>query len=149
MAAIASAQHDMHDMHQMGDMAGMHHEEHGTMNDAGMFLMEQASGTSMNPRSWRMPNFQISSPASSDEITLRIGSSVPPVNDGFAFQRSTRAFFRCFSAGLGSCPNLLDAVEEQVPAVLLVKRHRIVVAKPGGFYPGSDQYPTIEEVGSR
>lgn len=45
----------------MPDMAGMHHdnpaaqrEDRGAMNEAGMFLMEQASGTSMNPRSWPM-----------------------------------------------------------------------------------------------
>jgi hypothetical protein len=47
--------HDMKDMPGMKDMAGMHHDGHGDMNEAGMFLMEQASGTSMNPRSWRMP----------------------------------------------------------------------------------------------
>ena len=42
-------------------MAGMDHSQmpgmnHGTgMNEAGMFLMRQASGTSMNPQSWPMP----------------------------------------------------------------------------------------------
>ena len=34
-------------------MPGMAHM--GGMNAAGMFLMDQASGTSMNPRSWPMP----------------------------------------------------------------------------------------------
>jgi len=33
-------------------MPGMNH---GDMNEAGMFLMSMASGTSMNPESWRMP----------------------------------------------------------------------------------------------
>jgi hypothetical protein len=50
-----------------------------------------------------------------------------PVNDRFAFQRSTRASFRFFPRGFRACPHLLDTVEEQIAAVFLVKRHRIVV----------------------
>lgn len=42
-----------HEMAGMSDMPGM---DHGTqMNDAGMYLMNMASGTSMNPQSWSMP----------------------------------------------------------------------------------------------
>ena len=37
----------------MDGMEGMHH--HMASNAAGDFLMEQASGTSMNPKSWMMP----------------------------------------------------------------------------------------------
>jgi hypothetical protein len=74
---------------------------------------------------------------------LRIGTSMPPVNDGFTLQRRTRAFFRVFSAGFGTCPNLLNTVEEQVAAMFLVEWHRIVVAEPGSFDPGSDQNPAI------
>jgi hypothetical protein len=41
-------------MSGMHNMSGMHH--HGMqMNQAGTFLMAQASGTSMNPLSWQMP----------------------------------------------------------------------------------------------
>jgi hypothetical protein len=40
--------HHMHHMHHMGDMSM-------NMNQAGMYLMDQASGTSMNPDSWTMP----------------------------------------------------------------------------------------------
>src|SRR5690349_17407895 len=53
MPGMDHMQHDMAGMHH--DMANMQHEGHGDMNPAGMFLMEQASGTSMNPRSWQMP----------------------------------------------------------------------------------------------
>ena len=46
------AQHEgMHHMHGMGQM---------NMNPAGMFLMNQASGTSLNPDSWNMPMLMIS-----------------------------------------------------------------------------------------
>lgn len=38
------AQHEGHHMHG-----------HTTSNEPGMFLMSQASGTSMNPKSWMMP----------------------------------------------------------------------------------------------
>ena len=42
----------------------MHHHMHGmgemNMNPAGMFLMNQASGTSLNPDSWSMPMIMIS-----------------------------------------------------------------------------------------
>jgi hypothetical protein len=58
---------------------------------------------------------------------LGLGRLTPPVNDRFAFQRSTRAFLRFFPGGFGACPHLLDTVEEQIAAVFLVKRHRIVV----------------------
>ena len=53
---------------------------------------------------------------------------MPPVNNGFAFQRSTRASFGFFPGGFGACPYLLDSGEEQVAAMFLVERHRIVVA---------------------
>lgn len=56
------------------------------------------------------------------------GSSVPPVNDGLTFQRSAGAFFRFCSAGFGAGPDLLDTGEEQVPAMFLVERHRIIIA---------------------
>ena len=46
LAVGAGAQHEH--MH----MPGMNMD---SGNDAGMFLMQQASGTAMNPRSWRMP----------------------------------------------------------------------------------------------
>jgi hypothetical protein len=74
---------------------------------------------------------------------------MPPVNDGFTFQRGTGASFRFFSTGFGACPNLLDTVEEQVSAMFLVERHRIIVAQPGGFYPGSDQDAAIQTVGGQ
>jgi hypothetical protein len=45
---------DMPGMHHMHDMPGMHMTQ---MNPAGMFLMNQASGTSLNPQSWPMPMF--------------------------------------------------------------------------------------------
>ena len=41
---------DMQGMHDM-NMPGMQH----SMNAAGMYLMNMASGTSMNPESWKMP----------------------------------------------------------------------------------------------
>jgi len=53
---------------------------------------------------------------------------MPPVNDGLTFQRSTGAFFRFCSAGFGAGPDLLDTGEEQIPAMLLVERHRIIIA---------------------
>jgi hypothetical protein len=68
---------------------------------------------------------------------------MPPVNYGFTFQRSTRAFFCFFSSSFGTCPYLLDTGEEQIPTVFLIERHRIVVAQSGSFYPGSDQNPAI------
>jgi hypothetical protein len=37
----------------MPDMPGMNHGMQ--MNEAGMYLMKMASGTSMNPESWPMP----------------------------------------------------------------------------------------------
>src|SRR5260221_13354904 len=40
---------------QEHDHAAMGHMAHMDMNAAGMFLMNQASGTSMNPASWQMP----------------------------------------------------------------------------------------------
>jgi hypothetical protein len=45
--------HHMHHMHNMSDM-GMN------IDQAGIFLMNQASGTSMNPESWTMPMTMIS-----------------------------------------------------------------------------------------
>ena len=57
-----------------------------------------------------------------------IGRLTPPVNNGFTFERSTRAAFRFFSGGLGACPHLLDAIEEEVLAMLLVKGHGVLVA---------------------
>src|SRR5260370_4489700 len=44
-------------MHDHSKMAGMDHGmSHGMqMNEAGMYLMNTASGTSMNPQSWQMP----------------------------------------------------------------------------------------------
>jgi hypothetical protein len=45
--------HHMHHMHHMSDMS-MH------MSQAGMYLMNQASGTSMNPDLWDMPMTMIS-----------------------------------------------------------------------------------------
>src|SRR5579863_1461546 len=45
--------HHMHHMHHMSDMSM-------NMNQAGMYLMDQASGTSMNPDSWTMPMTMIS-----------------------------------------------------------------------------------------
>jgi hypothetical protein len=68
---------------------------------------------------------------------------MPPVNDGFTFQRSTRPFFRFFSGGFGACPYLLDTAEEQVATMFLIEWYRIVVAQSGSFYPGSDQNPAI------
>ena len=59
---------------------------------------------------------------------LGVGKFTPPVNNGFAFQRSTRPFFRFFPGGFGAGPNLLDTGEEQVAAMLLVEWHGIVVA---------------------
>jgi hypothetical protein len=53
---------------------------------------------------------------------------MPPVNNGFAFQRSTRPFFRFFSSGFGACPYLLDTVEEQVATMFLIEWYGIVVA---------------------
>ena len=50
----AAAQDDHAAMHDMGGMAH-HHHHHMAGNPAGEFLMEQASGTSMNPKSWQMP----------------------------------------------------------------------------------------------
>jgi hypothetical protein len=44
---------DHSQMHDHEQMAGMKHD--AGMNEAGMFLMNMASGTSMNPLSWRMP----------------------------------------------------------------------------------------------
>jgi hypothetical protein len=51
ICGTVSAQHEGHDMAQTAE------HEHGQPggNAAGEMLMEQASGTSMNPRSWRMP----------------------------------------------------------------------------------------------
>ncbi len=47
------AQEPMHDHSKMAGHGGM---DHGMqMNEAGMYLMEMASGTSMNPQSWEMP----------------------------------------------------------------------------------------------
>jgi hypothetical protein len=91
-------------------------------------------------------------PASSPEngarpcarLPLGTGSFMPPVNNGFAFQRGTRPLFRFFPGGFGACPYLLDAGEEQVAAMFLVEWQGIVVAQPGSFYPGSDQNPAIE-----
>ena len=80
------------------------------------------------------------------KIPLEIGRFMPAVNDGLPFQRSTRAFFRCFFGGFGACPYLLDPGEKQVVTMFLVKWHRIVVAQFGAFYPGSDQNPAIETV---
>jgi hypothetical protein len=60
-------------------------------------------------------------------ISLGFRRLASPVNDRFAFQRSTRASFRFFPRGFRACPHLLDTVEEQIAAVFLVKRHRIVV----------------------
>ena len=45
--------HDHSQMQGHDQMAGMNHD--AGMNEAGMFLMNMASGTSMNPLSWRMP----------------------------------------------------------------------------------------------
>jgi len=53
---------------------------------------------------------------------------MPPVNNRFTFQRSTRPFFRFFSSGFGACPYLLDAVEEQIAAMLFIEWYRIIVA---------------------
>src|SRR3954464_8018328 len=39
-----------HSQHQ-----GMDHSQHDSMNDAGMLLMQHASGTSLNPQAWPMP----------------------------------------------------------------------------------------------
>jgi hypothetical protein len=50
---------DPHQGHHMEGMthdhAGMAGRHHMGSNEAGQFLMEQASGTSMNPKSWTMP----------------------------------------------------------------------------------------------
>src|SRR6476646_11634964 len=56
----AQAPPDPHQGHQMGNMspaahAGMAGHPHMGSNAAGDFLMEQASGTSVNPQSWVMP----------------------------------------------------------------------------------------------
>ena len=66
--------------------------------------------------------------APAERLPLGIGRFMPPVNNGFAFQRSTRPFFRFFSGGFGACPYLLDAIEEEVLAMLLVKGHGVLVA---------------------
>jgi hypothetical protein len=79
-------------------------------------------------------------------FALGIGRFTPPVNNGFAFQRGTRPFFRFFPGGFGAGPYLLDAGEEQVATMFLVEWQGIVVAQPGSFYPGSDQNPAIEGV---
>src|SRR5260370_1379900 len=44
-------------MHDHSKMAGMDHgmNQGMNMNEAGMYLMNMASGTSMNPQSWQMP----------------------------------------------------------------------------------------------
>jgi hypothetical protein len=56
LACAARAQHEGHKMpEQQGGHEHMHMAGMGQMNEAGMLLMEQASGTSMNPRSWSMP----------------------------------------------------------------------------------------------
>jgi hypothetical protein len=39
----------------------MDHGEHASTNEASTYVMQQASGTSMNPRSWRMPMVMFSS----------------------------------------------------------------------------------------
>src|SRR5438045_804458 len=46
-----------HDHSQMAGHEGMNMPgmNHGNMNAAGMYLMNMASGTSMNPESWQMP----------------------------------------------------------------------------------------------
>src|SRR5947207_2108951 len=48
--------------HNMQNMPGMRHDHaamsmghHMGSNESGQFLMEEASGTSMNPQSWTMP----------------------------------------------------------------------------------------------
>jgi hypothetical protein len=46
-------QHDMPGMDHNMNMQGMEHDM--SMNAAGMYLMNMASGTSMNPQSWPMP----------------------------------------------------------------------------------------------
>jgi hypothetical protein len=47
---------DAHAGHRMPVMSDMHGMDHGMqMNEAGMYLMNMASGTSMNPLSWSMP----------------------------------------------------------------------------------------------
>src|SRR4051794_6772757 len=49
------AQEQMPPMPAHHDHAAMLAHNHGGMNEAGRFLMEQASGTSRNPASWKMP----------------------------------------------------------------------------------------------
>jgi hypothetical protein len=66
--------------------------------------------------------------APAERLPLGIGRFMPPVNNGFAFQRSTRPFFRFFSGGFGACPYLLDTVEEQVATMFLIEWYGIVVA---------------------
>jgi hypothetical protein len=52
-AVSARAQDDQMDHHDHSSMAGHHH--HMGSNQAGEFLMEEASGTSMNPKAAEMP----------------------------------------------------------------------------------------------
>src|ERR1700722_3552632 len=53
LAVTAPAQDDQMDHHDHSSMAGHHH--HMGSNQAGELLMEQASGTSMNPKAAAMP----------------------------------------------------------------------------------------------
>ena len=74
----------------------------------------------------------------------RICKLVPPVNNGFTFQRRTGTVFSLFPGGFGARPHLLDAGEEQIATMLLVERHRIIVAQFGGFDLRSDQHAAIQ-----
>src|ERR1700756_2773229 len=77
-------------------------------------------------------------PAHCYHCEIPLGRFAAPMNHGFAFQRSTRALFRFFSRGFRARPYLLNTREEQVVTMLLIERHRIVVAQLGLLYPGSD-----------
>ena len=75
--------------------------------------------------------------------TLGIRRLAPTMNDGFAFERSTRALFGFLPSGLGARPYLLDTGEEQIAAMFLVEWHRIGITQSGGLNPGSDQNSTV------
>jgi hypothetical protein len=73
----------------------------------------------------------------------------PPVNNRFTFQRRARNLFRFFSRGFGTCPNLLDTVEEQVATMFLIERDGIIIAQSGSLYLGADIDPAIQTVASQ
>src|SRR5580698_834454 len=69
---------------------------------------------------------------------------VLPVNDRAGLERGAGGLFGFLAGGFGRAPYLLDAGKEQIAAVLLVERHRILVAQFCRFDLRSYQHSAVQ-----